>query len=34
MVLNSPDKDNSDFYDRVMGELKNTRSQELMLSGE
>ena len=34
MVLNSPNKDDSDFYDRVMGELKNTRSQELILTGD
>ena len=34
MVLNSSNKDDSDFYDRVMGELKNTRSQELILTGD
>ena len=34
MVLNSPNKDDSDFYHRVMGEWKNTRSHELILSGD
>ena len=32
--LHSPNKDDPDFYDRVMGELKNTRSQELILTGD
>ena len=32
--LHSPNKDDPDFYDRVMGELKNTSSQELILTGD
>ena len=32
--LHSPNKDDPDFYDRVMGELKKTRSQELILTGD
>ena len=32
--LHSPNKDDPDFYDRVTGELKNTRSQELILTGD
>ena len=32
--LHSPNKDDPDFYDRIMGELKNTRSQELILTGD
>ena len=31
--LRSSNKGDPDFYDRVMGELKNTRSQELILTG-
>ena len=32
--LHSPNKNDPDFYDCVIGELKNTRSQELILTGD
>ena len=32
--LHSPNKDDPDFYDRLMGELKNARSLELILTGD
>ena len=31
--LHSSNKGDPDFYDRVIGELKSTRSQELILTG-